>query len=212
MKTRILIADDHKIVQEGMASIISQHPDFEVVGFALNGNEVIKRLEQIQVDIILMDISMPELDGIQATQILQKSHPHIGIIMLSMYHEAFYIKKAIEAGAQGYLLKTAGKTIVYQAIQSVNKGIPFYPDEVRDLLFDIFRSNTAEIVTPDDLTDREKEVLILITKEYSTREIADKLFISTHTVDSHRKNLLSKLQVKNVVGLAKFAMQHGLGK
>lgn len=212
MKTRILIADDHKIVQEGMASVISQHPDFEVVGYATNGNEVIKAIPQASPDIILMDINMPQLDGISTTHILQKSFPLIGVIVLSMHSEAYYIKRAIEAGAQGYLLKTAGKKVVFEAIEAVKRGSKYFPNEIKDLLLDIFQSPTNDVARLEDLTDREKEVLSLIAREFSTKEIADKLFISTHTVDTHRKNLLSKLQVKNVVGLARFALQHGLVK
>lgn len=212
MKTRILIADDHKIVQEGMASVISQHPDFEVVGYAKNGNEVIKAIPQASPDIILMDINMPQLDGISTTHILQKSFPLIGVIVLSMHSEAYYIKRAIEAGAQGYLLKTAGKKVVFEAIEAVKRGSKYFPNEIKDLLLDIFQSPTNDVARLEDLTDREKEVLSLIAREFSTKEIADKLFISTHTVDTHRKNLLSKLQVKNVVGLARFALQHGLVK
>jgi DNA-binding NarL/FixJ family response regulator len=212
MKTRILIADDHKIVQEGMASVISQHPDFEVVGYATNGNEVIKAIPRTSPDIILMDINMPQLDGISTTHILQKSFPLIGVIVLSMHSEAYYIKRAIEAGAQGYLLKTAGKKIVFEAIEAVKRGSKYFPNEIKDLLLDIFQSPTSDVARLEDLTDREKEVLSLISREFSTKEIADKLFISTHTVDTHRKNLLSKLQVKNVVGLARFALQHGLVK
>ena len=210
MKLQIIIADDHKIIQDGMASIIARQDGWEVNGFANDGQMVLRLMKTKPADIILMDINMPNLDGIETTRLLREQYPGTGVIILSMHNEAVYIKRALEAGAHGYLLKTAGKNQVIDAIKAVSKGGNFFPAEVKDALFMNFQTSQKTVASLEDLTQRETDVLRLIALEYSTKEIADKLSISTHTVDTHRKNLLSKLNAKNAVGLAKFALQNGL--
>lgn len=210
MTIKILIADDHKIIRDGMTGIIDRKEGWEVDGYAPDGERVIALLESRPVDIVLMDISMPVMDGIETTRYLREHFPEVKVIILSMHNEARYIRKALEAGARGYLLKTAGKAQVIEAIETVASGGEYYPMEVKDILFTSFQPDSPETLSPENLTQREREVLKLIASEFNTREIADALCISTHTVDTHRKNLLSKLNAKNVAGLTRFAIQHGL--
>ena len=169
MKRQIIIADDHKIIQDGMASIIAKLDDWEVNGFANDGTMVLRLMKTSPADIVLMDINMPNLDGIETTRILRQEYPGTGVIILSMHNEASYIKKALEAGAHGYLLKTAGKNQVIEAIETVSRGANYFPNEVKDALFMNFQASQTTVATLDDLTSREIDVLKLIATEYSTK-------------------------------------------
>jgi DNA-binding NarL/FixJ family response regulator len=211
-KIRILIADDHKIFRDGIRALLDKEKHISVVGDVANASEVIDFLEKNEADVILMDIDMGKTDGIDATFILKKKYPEVNVLALSMYGEHNYILKMIEAGANGYILKNAGKEELLTAINSVAAGGSYFSREASLKLFEninkLHKKTSANSEIP--LTNRETEILKLIAQEYSNAEIADKLFISIRTVDTHRRNLIAKLDVKNTAGLVKYAFRKGL--
>jgi DNA-binding NarL/FixJ family response regulator len=213
-KIKVLIADDHKIIRVGLRGLIELSKDIEVVAEAENGTEVIELVKKVTVDVVLMDIDMGHTSGIETTQQLKKEHPKINVLGLTMHEEQEYIVEMLEAGASGYLLKNTGMDELLTAIRTAAKGDSYFSHQVSTTLlqaitqkktFPTFKSNHN-----GPLTEREIEVLQLIAREFSNGEIAEKLFISIRTVDTHRRNLLEKLQVKNTAGLVKYAMEKGL--
>ncbi len=209
---KISIADDHQIFIDGLKALLSGIEDFEIVKEANNGKELLEQMESLIPDIVLMDMNMPEMNGLEASKEIRKKYPEVKILVLTMHGSIDYIQKLIKAGAQGYLLKNTGKTELETAIRTLIKGENYYSDEVTKRIMQGLQKkqsqdNDYQIV---ELTEREKQVLILIADELTTHEIADKLFISHHTVETHRKNLISKLNVRNVNGLVKYAVQQGL--
>jgi DNA-binding NarL/FixJ family response regulator len=208
---QIIIADDHQMFIDGLKSLLSGEQDIEVVGEALNGLETLKLLETTHADLVLLDINMPEMDGIETTKQMQLKFPSVKILMLTMHNNTEFIFSLMNAGASGYILKNTGRIELIEAIHSVYAGKTFYSKEVSDtILQNISKKETDKKLDEVHLTDREKDVLKLIAQEYSTQEIATTLFISVNTVETHRKNLLGKLQAKNIAGLVKFAIQTGL--
>ncbi len=209
---RVLIADDHKIFRDGIISLMQGEPDIQVVGEAADGAEVLDKLPDADPDVILMDISMGEAGGIQTTQIVREKYPSIKILVLSMHSESSYIVKMLELGASGYLLKDAGKSEMLSAIRTVASGNSYYSSQVSAKLVQAITQKGKPSKRQDDipLTPRELEMLKLIAEEYSNQEIAEKLFISIRTVDTHKRNLLEKLKVKNTAGLVKYAIKKGL--
>jgi DNA-binding NarL/FixJ family response regulator len=208
---KILIADDHQLLIDGIKSTLSGVPDLMVVAEANNGLQVLEILEAgAEVDIILMDINMPKLDGLNCTKMVIKSFPDIRIIALSQFDEKRFVKQMVKYGASGYLLKDVGRDELVEAIRRVYQGGNYYFDQ--SSLFSI----KQEIKTEENsnlfpkLTEREIEILKLIGKQYSTQKIAEKLFISFHTVEAHRSNLISKAGVKNTAGLIRWADRYAL--
>jgi DNA-binding NarL/FixJ family response regulator len=210
---KLIIADDHQMFIDGIKSLLSSEPDILIAGEALTGNQVLQHLEKNTVDIILMDINMPELDGMSCTRIITDRYPSVKVIMLSMHNTEDYITGVLEAGAKGYIIKNTGKTELIKAIHEVNSGKTYYSDEVTNTIMLSLTQKKTPAPAPLPavaLSKRETEVIKLIVHELTTQEIADKLFISQHTVETHRKNLLSKLNVRNTAGLVKYAYQHGI--
>ena len=213
---KIIIADDHKIIRVGLRGMLERESDIEITGEAENGEEVMSVLAQNPSHVVLMDIDLGETSGIEATKKIKEAYPAIHVLGLTMHEEPSYIVKMLEAGASGYLLKNAGREELLSAIHTVAKGDSYFSQKVSATLLQTItnRKNTVEsapktpLQTP--LTEREVEVLRLIAQEYSNGEIAEKLFISIRTVDTHRRNLLEKLQVKNTVGLVKYAIEKGI--
>ncbi len=201
---KLIIADDHQVFLDGIIELISKEDHIEVMGQANTGKQVLELLQTNTPDIILMDINMPEMDGIETTQMVKQKYPELKIIMLTMHETHQYIRKLLETGVDGYLLKTTSKNELIEAIKTVMDGKNYYGKAVQDTFMNSFNSN--KVVSDIKLTRREKEILELICEELSTNEIAEKLFISAYTVETHRKNLLSKTGSKNVAGLVKFAM------
>lgn len=204
----ILIADDHKIFREGVAKLINETEIVKVIGEAANGEEVLEFLKFKTVDVILMDMNMPVLDGIKTTEIIKSTHPEIKIIMLSMHETYEYIKASLDIGVDGYLLKTTSKEEIIAAIKDVFEGVNYFSKEVLGIVSNEFASENS--ILPIKLTNREQDVLILICKEKNSNEIANELCISTYTVETHRKNLLSKTGSKNVAGLVKFGLNNNI--
>ena len=209
---KIIIADDHQLFIDGIKSILKSIRNMEIIGEVNNGNLLLELLEQQQCDVILMDINMPEMNGIDATKLIKSKFPGIRILMLTMYSSRDYIEKLLRVGADGYILKNTGKEELQEAIETVYKGESFFSKEVTERIMEGLqkKKTTEKNAYVVELTEREIDVLKLIVQEFTTTEIAEKLFISTHTVETHRKNLISKLNVRNIAGLVKYAMQHGL--
>lgn len=207
----VLVADDHPLLIDGIKTTLADVPDISIVAEAENGYKVLEKLESgIHVDVILMDINMPKLDGLQCTKMVNKKYPDIKIIALSQYDEKRFVKQMVKNGAHGYLLKDSGKDILVKAITAVANGENYFSDKLSiRLINQELKMEDTKALFPK-LTDRELEVLNLIGQEYSTQEIADKLFLSFHTVESHRANLMYKAGVKNTAGLIRWAVENDL--
>ncbi|OEK06298.1 response regulator [Roseivirga misakiensis] len=209
-KIKVMVADDHQVIIDGMEAIINNTANLEFVGGALNGRQVIEAIEnQKLVDLILMDINMPEMDGLECTAYLNKHYPDIRVIALSMHDNPRLAKRMIKNGAFGFLLKNSSKENILTAISEVSIGKNFFDPQLMSAFFDAGNKKTSSSFGKKDLlTKRELEIIQLICQEKTTGEIADELSISTHTVESHRANILLKLELKNSVGLAKWAIQN----
>lgn len=210
---KIILVDDHDILRKGLKVILSQLQFAEIIGEARTGKEFLKLMETLQPDIVLMDISMPEMDGIEATKIILKTQPDLKIIALTMFGDEEYYFKMIHAGARGFVLKKSDLDELQNAITTVMSGDSFFSKELlRNLIVNIsdnkFRKDIA--TSPTELTNREIEILQLICNGNSNNEIAEKLSISPKTVESHRNHLLSKTNSKNTVALVMYAIKNKL--
>lgn len=207
MKIKIVIADDHAMFRDGIKAMIELEPSMEVIGEADNEIAILEVCQSKMPDVVLMDISMGNTDGIVVTQKLKKLMPELKVLAVSMHNESQYIKSMLDNGANGYILKTTGRNEMLSAIQAVNSGATFLSSDVSlNLLKGLNQTQTPELIK---LTPREIEVLKMIANEHSNQEIADTLFISSRTVDTHRRNLLEKLALKNNAGLVRYAIQNG---
>ncbi|MBC7919744.1 MAG: response regulator transcription factor [Ferruginibacter sp.] len=213
--TRLLIADDHQLFIDGLSSLLSHEPTIEIIGQASNGQEVLQTLAEQPTDILLLDINMPNTDVVKLTREIRARFPLTKIIILTMYHGTRYYTKLLQHGINGYLYKSEGKAEFLEAIEKASRGEMFISKE---LFAGLPGTKTApspafdvKLSTPESLlTRREIEVLKLIAQEHTNHAIADQLSISTGTVDTHRKNILLKLGVKNTVGLIKYCLRNNL--
>ena len=213
---KVVVADDHQMIIDGIKAFFIENENIHLLDSANSGEELFRILADKKVDIVITDINMPGMDGIEITRNIKKQYPNIKVIALSMYIDKNLITEMISAGANGYVLKNTGKQDLIDAITTVHKGEKYYSSDVALKMMDaktsgesIYEYNrNADLDV--NLTKREIEILKLISQEYTTPQIAEKLFISTYTVDTHRKNLIAKLDVKNVAGLVKYAVQNGL--
>jgi DNA-binding NarL/FixJ family response regulator len=208
-KIKIIITDDHQLFRNGLKILLNSFPDFEVTGEASNGEEFLRLIKTGPADIALMDINMPEMDGIEATRKGLKICPEINIIALSMYGEEEYYYKMVDAGAKGFLLKDSDISDVKEAILTVMKGGSYFSQELLYHVIQKIKHRENENKTAN-LSKREKEVLAKICEGLSNQEIADTLFISKRTVDKHRANLLGKTNSKNTASLILFAIRNKL--
>ncbi|MBN8693424.1 MAG: response regulator transcription factor [Bacteroidetes bacterium] len=207
-KITIIIADDHRVFIDGMKALLKEVNELEVVADAENGSQLIEQAIKYKPDIILTDIQMPGKDGIEATKEIQKLHRDIKIIALTMLNETLFIKKMLDAGASGYILKTTDKHELIEAIKKVAAGEKYFSTEVTSRLMNNYSEKSSN---PNDLlTKREKEILKYIAKGLTDKEIAEIVFLSPLTITTHRKNILSKLGLKNKVELTRFAIEHNL--
>ncbi len=198
---RVYIVDDHLLVQEGIKALLQSEPSFEFVGSALTAEKCLTFFTEQKADVILMDISLPKMDGVQLCSILTEKFPSLKILALSTHNQGTYIRKMMENGAMGYLFKNANKTEIVKAITTVFRGEKFLTYDAENLLR---QENLLQSQIPK-LTKREKEVLVLVASGMTNGQISEKLFVSIDTVDSHRKNLHTKLNVKNTAQLIKIA-------
>jgi DNA-binding NarL/FixJ family response regulator len=208
-KIRIIIADDHQLFRNGLKILLNAFPEFEVVGEASNGEEFLKLLKTTPADVALMDINMPEMDGIEATRKGIKLCPAIDIIALSMYGEEEYYYKMVDAGAKGFLVKDSDISEVKEAILTIRKGGSYFSQELLYHVIQKIKHRELESKSAN-LSKREKEILFKICEGLSNQEIAETLFISKRTVDKHRANLLGKTNSKNTASLILFAIRNKL--
>ena len=208
---RVLIADDHTIVRSGVRMLLEAEADIEVVGEALDGREALNLAESLQPDVVLMDITMPEMDGLEATKQLKKRFPHINILVLTMHRSDEYFFEMLKAGASGYILKGAKTSELINAVRIVQQGEVFlYPTMTQKLVKGYLQLAEWENEGEPSLSPREKEIFRLLAEGYSNKEIADKLVISPSTVHSHRGNLMDKLGLSNRRELIQYARKRGL--
>lgn len=211
-KINILLVDDHQIIIDGIKSLLGSVSDMQVMGEASNGKDACDFIKLLMPDVVLMDIDMPVLNGIEATKQIKAQYPQIKIIILSMHHESGLIKTMMNAGANGYLLKNSDQSELLQAIRKVNSGQQFFSSDVTLSLLDKKSDRLSGFGNDSritELTSREIEILKLVAEGNSNKEIGDALFISHRTVDTHRTNLMKKLGVNNIAGLIRFAIQQG---
>ena len=210
---RIIIADDHRLFRQGLKSLLGARPDLEVVGEAADGLQLLDLLNQSPPDIILLDISMPNLRGIEAVHEIKRSYPRVKILILTMHKDKQYLEQAISAGARGYLLKEDTDTELFTAIEKIRRGrIYVSPNLLEELTEDwvlTLHDESNASLKIEQLTVREKEVLKLIAEGKGNKEIADLLFISTRTVERHRANIMEKLGAKKTADLVRHAIQRG---
>lgn len=204
----LFIADDHQMFIDGIKALLHDIKYIHIAGEANTGNEVLQKLKNTKVDIILLDIRMPDLNGIETATIISKSYPAIKILALTMYDDSNNITKMLKAGVKGYVLKNTSKDELIRAIQRLAEGNTFYSEQV---VMDVMNKSTNEDTAPVlKLTKREIEVIKLIVKSMTNKEIAVQLFLSELTVKTHRQNVMQKLDVRNTAGLVKFAMDNNL--
>ncbi len=206
---KILLADDHTIVRQGLKMILSSQADLQVVGEAANGRETVELAQQLKPDVVLLDVAMPELNGIDATRRMMETNPRLRILVLSMHKEAVYVREILKAGARGYLLKDVIDTELVNAVRSVARGDGYISPAVSGALLSDYRQNVTDPV--DLLTKREREVLQLIAAGKTNKEVAAQLNLSVYTVDSHRGKIMEKLNLHSTGELVRFAIKHGLG-
>jgi DNA-binding NarL/FixJ family response regulator len=212
-KIRVLVTDDHAIVRDGICALLALTGDMEAVGVATNGKEALGMVAKLSPDIVLMDIVMPIMDGLEATRRIRKQFPQIKVIVLTQYEDREYVLPVIEAGASGFISKIAASSELTSAIRSVYRGDSFLSPSIARLLVDDYRQLAREGRNKDtfeELTAREREILKLLVEGRSTPEIARMLVISPKTVDRHKTNLMSKLDIHSRLDLFKYALRRGI--
>lgn len=212
-KNRIVIAEDHTILREGLRSLLSSHPDFEIVGEAEDGREAIRCVENLSPDLVLMDLSMPRMNGMGAIREIKKRFPETKILTLTVHKTEEYVLATLEAGSDGYLLKDATHEELVIAIRSVLKGKSYLSPGISDRVIEGYLEGQKFVGSStllDTLTPREQEILQLIAEGYKNKEISEHLCISIKTVDKHRTNLMQKLDLHNASALTAFAIERGL--
>ncbi len=214
--TRVLLVDDHAVVRAGLRMLLAADAELEIIGEAENGAQGIQRADELQPDVVLMDISMPDMNGIEATRRIKAQHPEIAVLALTMHEDDQYFFEMLAAGASGYVPKRAAPNDLISAIHAVRGGGMFlFPSLARSLVQDYLHRHEqpGTEATPkgfEDLTDREREVLALIAEGRSNQDIADALVISIKTVNRHRENIMAKLNLHSRVELVRYAIEKGL--
>lgn len=208
----ILLVDDHQIIRDGIRFYFEDDQEFTIKDEAENGLQALDLLRENTYDIVLTDINMPEMDGVELMKNIKENYSSQKVLVLSMYNEAGFINKMIALGANGYILKKSNKSELVEAIRKVLDGQDHYAEEVYKTIISGIagRQPKKRLSLETELSNREKEVLVLIANEYSNQEIADKLFISIRTVETHKRNLLEKTGCKNVAGLVMYAVERNL--
>ncbi|MDQ3191699.1 MAG: response regulator transcription factor [Bacteroidota bacterium] len=211
--TKLILIDDHQIIIDGLKSILKNEKDLQVIDYANSGEEILKKSSVQEADLAIVDIDMPEMDGYELTEKLKNINKEIRVLILTMHREEELMKKMIKIGADGYLIKNSDKEILLATIRQVASGKKVYDSELLlSLLEDEKKSLQKQVDHLQDqtITSREKEILALIAHGFSNREIGEKLFISARTVDTHRTNLMNKLNIHNLAGLIRYAYKVGV--
>jgi len=211
MPIKIIIADDHRLFREGLVNLLSDAKDIEILAQAENGMDVIAKAKELNPDVIIMDIGMPVLNGVEATGKLLKELPGIKVIALSMHSDKQYIKGMLEAGASGYLFKNCAYDELIEAIHTVNAGKKYLSDRITEIMIqDYLGKEESMPETDSELTERESEILKLIAEGVSTSEISELLFVSVKTIGTHKQHILEKLNLKTSTDLVKYAIRKGI--
>lgn len=210
MSIKLAIVDDHVLIVQGLKHLLLQHTDIIIADIYTSGQALLEGLMQHQPDVLLMDIQLPDKSGNELVRILNKQYPNIKIIALTSMDTIFHIKDMMQHGCLGYVTKQAGPDVLIEAIRKVYKGEEFLEDSIKERWIQSMIKTDKENAKTTPLSRREKEILKLIASEHTNQEIADKLFLSQRTVESHRYSLLQKLNVKNTAGLVRMAVQMGL--
>jgi two-component system, NarL family, response regulator NreC len=213
VKIRVLVADDHAIIREGLRVMLGNQLDMEVVGIASNGREAIRLVDEVKPDVAVLDISMPELNGIEAIQQMLPRHPRMQVVVLSIHETKPYVYRTLKAGAKGYLSKETAGLEVLDAVRAVYRGERYLSQRIADLLTDASFRNleiSLEISRLETLSAREREILQLVAEGKTSQQIAESLSISPKTVDTYRSRLMHKIGVEEVAGLVRFAIQYGV--
>ncbi|MCB9165325.1 MAG: response regulator transcription factor [Flavobacteriales bacterium] len=209
----LLLVDDQTIFLDGIESLLERMPEVAIVGKAHNGKDALQLATDLKPDLVLMDINMPHMDGIEASKRIRKVSPETRVVVLSMYGHKEFVLELLDGGVGGYLLKSTGKNELIQALLTVAEGGQYIAQELRDLASKVDRHTDRNgELTYGVLTKREVQVVKLILKERTTQEIADTLFLSVATVETHRRNIFHKLDCRNIAGLVKYAMERGWGE
>jgi DNA-binding NarL/FixJ family response regulator len=207
---KVVIADDHQMFIDGVKSLLAKEKNIQFVHEALNGEDALSYIRKNQVDLLITDISMPGMSGTQLTRIIKNEFPQVKVLVLTMFADPAIINDILQSEAEGYILKNTGKQELLSAISKIMDDGTFYSNEVMNLMIKHNRKKNSNAQTRDELTERETEILKLVCEEYTTAGIAEKLFISPRTVDTHRKNILEKTQSKTIVGLIKYAFENNI--
>jgi DNA-binding NarL/FixJ family response regulator len=213
MTIRVLLADDHTIVRDGLRALLEAHADITVVGDAANGRQAVDQVRKLRPDVVVMDIAMPELNGIEATQQIRESCPSTQVVILSMHSSPEHVFRALQAGARGYLIKESAGKEVAVAVRALHAGRRYFSQQITDTVIDDYihqRQFSSDQSPLGSLSPREREVLQLVVEGKPSVEIAEILFLSPKTVETYRSRVMEKLGIHDLPGLVKFAIQHGV--
>jgi two-component system response regulator NreC len=212
-KIKVLIADDHVMVRQGFMLLLNAQPDIEVVGEAADGNEMVELTENLHPDVVLADISMPNLNGIEATKLIHQRNPGMPVVMITIHTSSSYVVRALRSGARGYVVKNDDFQHVIQAIKAVMLGQRYLSSSVSEQIIDAVISGTSQEFNMDErISIREREILQLIAEGNSNSQIAKKLVISARTVETHRTNIMRKLELTSQIDILRYAIQHGIAQ
>ncbi len=212
-KIRVVVVDDHTVVRDGVCALLALAPDIEIVGEAGDGREALEKLREVSPDVVLMDVAMPMMGGLETTRRIRKEFPNVKVLVLTQYADKEYVFPVIEAGANGFISKTAASSEIATGIRSVYRGDSFLSPSVAKLLVENYQQlgSSRESADPyNQLTDREREVLKLLAEGHTNQEIADILLISPKTVDGYKTSLMDKLDIHNRIDLVKYALRKGI--
>lgn len=207
---RILLADDHDVVRRGLSALLSSRPDCQVVGEACNGREAVSLAVKLKPNVAIMDLSMPELNGLEATRQIRKEVPETEVLVFSQYESEQFVRDLLAAGARGYVLKSDVGEQLLEAIEKVGKHKPYLTSDVAERVLDGFLKSAADGSAPDILTPREREIVQLLAEACSNKEVATKLGISVKTVETHRASIMRKLGISSIVDLVHYAIRNNL--
>jgi DNA-binding NarL/FixJ family response regulator len=212
-KIKVLIADDHVMVRQGFMVLLNAQPDIEVIGEAADGNEMVELAENLHPDVVLADISMPNLNGIEATKLIHQRNPEMPVVIITIHTSSSYVIRALRSGARGYVVKNDDFQHVIQAIKAVSLGQRYLSSQVSEQIIDAVVSGTSQDFNMDErISIREREILQLIAEGNSNSQIAKKLVISARTVETHRTNIMRKLELTSQIDILRYAIQHGLAQ
>lgn len=207
---RLLLVDDHPVVRRGLSSCLGRHEHLVIVGEAGDGREGVRKARELLPDLVLMDIDMPNMNGLAATEVLRKELPQVKVLILSMHSDADYVLRILQSGARGYVLKEAAPEEFLQAIEIISDGGTFFSSEVARVALNQFVRGNGEGAEGRQITSREREVLVAIAEGLSNKEIACRLGVGVRTVETHRERIMRKLDIHSIAGLTKYALAHGI--